>query len=89
MQCEVLRYKIELMVPGGWGSVNLTICQHTAHQNLTALRRERCLFNNHGVILTLITHWLWPRTLCFTVVLQSHASNLEREALTRKTPGRQ
>jgi len=51
-------------------------------------RRERCIFNNCEVILTLIIHWLGS-PLFFIVVFRTRASNLEwglLKAHTRKTP---
>ena len=59
----------------GWGSVNLPfVSTSPAETRPRFSRRERWIFNNHGVILTVI-HWLEPTF--FTVVIRTHASNLE------------
>jgi len=59
-----------------------------AEIRLLLTKRERWIFNNHGVILTLIMHYFYRgdldpnylmvgTSIIFTVVIRSHASNLE------------
>jgi len=46
----------------GWGSVSLShlLTRHPPTIRLLLMRRERCIFDSRGVILTLIIHWLRP-----------------------------
>jgi len=59
------------MVLGGRGSVDLS---HLVTHHPLKRDRERWIFYNRGVILTLI-HWLGPPF--FSVVIRTHTSNLE------------
>jgi len=72
IQCEAPATK-----PNGWswevGGRPFVYTSPTEIQ-LLLTKRERWIFDNHGVILTLI-HWLGPPF--FSVVIRTHTSNLE------------
>jgi len=75
----------------GWGSVNLShlFTHHAPRTRLLLARRERWIFDSHGVILTLIIHWLGPPLFlpwCSEVMLAIWNKGLAKGLYQKNTP---
>jgi len=79
------------MILGGWGSVNLghLLASPPLRLRLLLTRRERCSFDDRGVILTLIIQSLLFLPWCSESTLAIWRERLVKGPYTRKTPHRQ